>query len=194
MRLIFTALALLLSISSWADSSPSLPLGTFKFQNIQVLSIKHYEAVPSLNKNRLKELRSQGYTCELTALDIYQCATFDKNLVLPEPLRQRLLTEVSSEVVTFQPFQGVPTLESDGDTVKEWKVSQTLVINGQTYPAYRYQIGQGVQKITPLLGDAPQPLALIVVSGTQLWDPRTFTQHESGHRHTQYFLALELNR
>lgn len=194
MKYVFGILALLVSFSSWAQSSPISLEGTFSFSNIEVLKVKHYEVVRASSVDRLKTLRDSGYTCELVASQVYQCSIFDSAKQIPAALKQEILNNVAGYSLIFQAAVGAPHLENDGETLQEWTMPQTVIAGTDTFKTYRYQIVQGLHKITPLVNDELQNLTWVVTNAEQISEPHSYEVRESQSAWTLYFLNLTFKK
>ena len=194
MKYFVGVLVLLVSFSSWAQSSPISLEGTFSFSNLEVLKVKHYEMVRSSAIDRLKTLRESGFICEFVASQGYRCSKFDSAKQVPADLKQEILNNVAGYSLTFQPAVGAPHLENDGETLQEWTVPQTVIAGTDTFKTYRYQIVQGLHKITPLVNNELQNLTWVVASAEQISEPHSYEVRESSSTWTLYFLSLTFRK
>lgn len=184
--------------SAHAESSLRIPQGLYKPSGLQVLTVKHYERVytgPVSGKERLRQLRADGYACVAQDASLFLCSKFDKDLSLPQSLQESIQQSVTNYTVYFQEIVAAPYLENEGDSYQEWSVSQKISVGDDTtYKSYRYQVSPGLHKIVPKVNDSLVSMNWVVDSVSQIREPRGYEIRESSNKWSSYFVAIQLSR
>lgn len=164
--------------STSADALSKGPLaleGTYRFAgHVTPLGRKTVDVIDTRMPDadeRLEEVRGNGGTCQLAAANTWRCVTLGGDVAASslETLGQRN----AALFARFDAVTGAPSLVTDGESFKEWEISQDGATPEGTFERYVHRLLQG-------------DLAKIVVNGEELivrdaghlakWDMKTVTE------------------
>lgn len=126
-------LALLLSLAAFA-SELTVPViqGDYQIQKTyEVLWHMRWEKVYAVNaagKERLEELKAQGYTCVAAPQNFYNCSKHLSDLSPFEKLDQAVQNKWQQRTITFAEPLGEPELVNNTEFFKQFIVSQKVVM------------------------------------------------------------------
>lgn len=183
-------LSFFLSILAQAADLKLPTQGIHSFQGeFRVVQKTRYETVYSFTdagRDRLEQLRKDGYSCMHKWNGIYLCSG-----LLPEDgTDKEVIERVQNKMQTYSKLEffalrGDPSLISRGDSVEMWEVPQEVSFGGVTYQNYRYLITQGIHKI--FLGEPAKETINIADDGTLTY-PFLFPITESREVYFNYFV------
>lgn len=139
-----TILILTLLCFSFTSSADSLtrPEGLFEFSGLSVSQIRDFEVVPQQNTERVQQLLADHYECSMIT-SFYKCKKFLKDMDLPGVLASKINNEWEKTKVIFKKSASEPTLVNDADSIQEWDVFDTAVINQDRAEMYRHWVING---------------------------------------------------
>lgn len=195
--------AFIFTLGSWtAQAATPIPLSgeySFKGQIVEG-SVSDYRVVYTFTdagKVELRDLRSQGYYCEVKPRDTFLCQKIIASDGLPDVVRERVISRFNGYSVAFlNHAPEAPDIpENNAPDLKEWRIIQKVRIGETYYPFYRYQIlGDTLHKIA--LGESGDEGApyFVVNSGSQLSVIADVSKSNSkGYRIYRLQVVLNLN-
>ena len=120
-------------------SSASVPdrlEGTFSFSGMELVNAKEIEVVPLQNKERLKELKQDKYTCTVVQ-NFSRCTKTSTLSEIPEVLAYEIQSRYSSHVYNFTNSTESILLTNDAPAIKVWDIPDT--VNGPEGEAQKYE-------------------------------------------------------
>lgn len=144
----FLAILTAVLMSSVAvQSSAKIPVPTPRFSglynyqgNFDIQKARRLELVPFLTEKgsqRLKELRSKGYTCIRKNAQIHRCAKTWKPEIPPEGIAESLADFMRSVEVEFFAGDSEAELIHDGSSVQQWVVRDQVRLLRSKVNLYR---------------------------------------------------------
>lgn len=169
-----------------------------------VLSHLRWEKVSSLTvegKERLKQLKREGYACLAAASTIYDCTKHLKDLEPTEALDQALDQRWKNSFFTFYPSVSSPELVTNTDFYKQFLVSQKVVLwevfhskEAFVWNPVSYNWTQGIWKV--YLGSSSDPNSMYVpflVETSQIYVTELIDFNQGWVR-DRYFVKVELKK
>jgi len=145
MKAIFI-LFLLCSQTIFAADTPFSLFGTYRFSSqVDKLSASVVEPVYALSqagRDRVLDLKSQGYSCKLLPRQTYRCKKFDATFEPRTSSRERLFAEFSRENLEFVGSQGPAYIISEGDAYTLFRVEGRVSFLGESFESYDYGISK----------------------------------------------------
>ncbi|MCR9203000.1 MAG: hypothetical protein NXH75_00370 [Halobacteriovoraceae bacterium] len=180
----------LISISSFAVSTPYELNGEFSFTGeTKSIFSKRYEPVYAFTRSgreRLADLKSQGWSCAIKPRQTYLCSKADVAKQIPAHIEDRVDALYGSMKVEFENKTVIPVLTNDAPALKEYRINKELIFNGKVYPYFDYRIlkSQNGDLHRVLWGEGIHREEFIVLSEKLLWNVETFSDQEKKYYDT----------
>ena len=142
----FLLLSVFVSLNAYAADMSFLPVGNFEFRGqAEVLSAKMSEMVEASSpkgKERIQDLKAQGWTCVAKYTNVTQCSVFLKNA---RPTLESLMyfaEKYENFRITFGRVDRV-NLVDDADSLREYEVIQDVSMKNEIESKYTLLALQG---------------------------------------------------
>lgn len=144
--------ALMLMLSANLMASDIYPLaGIYDFagapQILQSFQIEVVRLYRDQDRERLAELKGQGFTCDYVDSKTARCKRFEKVTELPPSLKNRLLARYQNIQVIFGELEGEPEVLHKGESYTEYLVTQEMSVGSAKWENYRYFESDDLHKV-----------------------------------------------
>lgn len=141
---------LLLSHSLFAFV-PEFPAeGTYKAKSYEVLLTVHHIVVPNMSSDaeqRILDLKSKGYGCVHTTLQMTKCSKTENVQDLPIDIEYRVKSNWFGFPLKISAIRSEPSITVDGESYQEWSMDQEVVFKGKSYLQYRLMVSDKIKKL-----------------------------------------------
>lgn len=194
MKTLISLFAIFYSLSLWAAPA-NLDPGTYSFKGFSVQQKKRTEVVPTMGsagQARLKELKSEGYTCAVAGGNFHKCSRSESLTNTESEIAGKVLEKMDGQVLEIGSAQGDPVLVTEGDMLKEWQLLQTARFQGQTYPHLRFLETMEMNKI--FLGFPAEASFVMISNSRRLIHPLILKTNESRWVTVTYITFCEFEK
>lgn len=134
-------------VSFSVNANPYQLSGEFKFTGItNAIFSKRFEPVYAFTqegRERLTELRNQGWACVVKPRQTYLCSKANVAQQTPLSINERARTQYETLEVEFEGRSVTPTLLNQGSALTEYRFHKEVTFNGKVYPYFDYLIIHG---------------------------------------------------
>ncbi len=171
--------SLLISIPTFANESPIDLNGEYSYRGkIKLGQMSRNEPVYAFTnkgRERLKYLKSQGWTCTLKPRQTYLCSKKGVTKSIPIHIKERAEKLYTSLTVEFEEKNIEPVLVNDAPLLKTYRFFKEVRNKGKVYPYFDYTIST-IHKVS--WGEGLDREEFVVWDDNTLWNLEFFSDQE----------------
>lgn len=144
---------------------------------------KRYEPVYAFTRagrERLKDLKAQGWSCQVKPRQTYLCSKANIASEIPSHISNRARALFNTLEVEFEDKRVSPVILNEGTSLVEYRFHKSVTYNNKTYPHFDYLIikGRGYDIHKVKWGEGLEREEFLVESAQLLKKVETFSDQE----------------